>query len=263
VHAKLVETNNVLVVTLADNHQRPLASEPQNTALLEPFTTAAKEDSASFECSQSAYPEVKYWFKQAWKDAENQRKDLSNIGSPHGGGRSAMGENVMMLYIEKEDGMPVDGSIAGAIWDDARSIWQGFYNLEMAPEKWGDASKEVRDVFVHEIEKSWFILCLCDNHWKTNTVATSIYSQWYCNYDKRKKGTKDNAQSCDEPKVSAKMQSTTPEEPCDSSPPPARSAPTQTHQMSFNEDIDEDIAKPSAPQAAASRPRPRPIQNPL
>ncbi len=59
----------------------------------------------------------------------------------------------------------------------ARSIWQGFYQQRMAPEKWGDAFKEVRDTFIHDMEKKWFVLRLCENHWKTNTVAASIYSQ--------------------------------------------------------------------------------------
>ena len=35
------------------------------------------------------------------------------------------------------------------------------------------------------MEKNWLVLCYCNNHWKANTLTTSIYSQWYKHYHKK------------------------------------------------------------------------------
>jgi hypothetical protein len=75
--------------------------------------------------SQCDYPLVKYWDRKVWKGVTGTRKDTSEVQTKSGscgGTRSAMGENVMMLYIEDADGMPIDGSIAGGMRDLARSI---------------------------------------------------------------------------------------------------------------------------------------------
>jgi hypothetical protein len=81
-----------------------------------PATTTASPKLPVY--SASDYPKVKYWTKQQWKDVENLIKDSSEVptgGSPHGGARSAKGENVMMLYIEHADRQPVSGTITAKI----------------------------------------------------------------------------------------------------------------------------------------------------
>jgi hypothetical protein len=142
---------------------------------------------------QSDYPHVKYWTKSDWRKSENFRKDTSELetkGTGRGASRSSKGENVMMLYIEDENGSPVCGTLASEIRDLARSIWRGFYMRGVAPEKWGDASKEVRDEFCYEMESKFGVLRYCDNHWKVHTLATSIYSQWYRSFDKKRHAAK-------------------------------------------------------------------------
>jgi hypothetical protein len=80
--------------------------------------------------SQLDYPQVRYWDRKVWKDVTSTRKDTSEVHTKNGscgGTRSSMGENVMMLYIEDANGKPVDGSIAGAMRELARSIWRSLY----------------------------------------------------------------------------------------------------------------------------------------
>ena len=81
--------------------------------------------------SQSEYPHIKYWTRQQWKESENNTKDASDLqdnkDKTRGGTRSAKGENVMMLYIEHIDGMPIDGNMAADIRDYARMIWKDLY----------------------------------------------------------------------------------------------------------------------------------------
>jgi hypothetical protein len=151
---------------------------------------------------QSDYPGVKYWNKSDWKKTENSRKDSSDLEAKcggRGGARSSKGENVMMLYIENADGSPVDGTLAGSIREFARSIWREFHAQGIAPGRWGDAPREVRDKYCHEMESAFIVLRYCANHWKAHAMATSIYSQWYHKFDKKQSAIKEEPIHSEEP----------------------------------------------------------------
>ena len=138
--------------------------------------------------SQMDYPLVKFWEKKSWKNFSSTRKDASEVetkAGARGGTRSSRGENVMMLYVEDASGTPIDGNIASGMRDLARSIWRSLYERGIAPETWGQATKEVREEYFQDMESNYPVLRLCDNHWKANSLATTIYSQWYKTYDKR------------------------------------------------------------------------------
>ena len=137
--------------------------------------------------SQHDYPHVKYWEKKVWRTFAGARKDTSELqikSSSRGGTRSSKGENVMMLYIEDANGVPVDGNIAGDIREFARSIWRSLYERGMAPTTWGNARMEVHEEYFREMETEYPVLRLCSHHWKANAIATAIYSQWYKIYKK-------------------------------------------------------------------------------
>ena len=155
---------------------------------------------------QSDYPAIMFWNKLDWKKTENSWKDSSDLEAKIGecgGTRCSKGENVMMRYIENEDGSPVEGALATSIREFARSIWRGFYSQSIASVKWGDAPLEVRDRYCHEMESAFMVLRYCDNHWKAHMVATSIYSQWYHRFHnknlKKHQGIKEEPALQDEP----------------------------------------------------------------
>ncbi len=139
--------------------------------------------------SQSDYLLVKYWTRQQWKDNKNNNKDASDIleikDKMHGGTRSTKGENVMMLYIEHEDGTPIDGNMVAQIREHARLIWKDLYHRGKSPEKWSDTTREVHDEYFCKMEERWEVLQYCDNHWKANKLATALYSIWYNQYHKK------------------------------------------------------------------------------
>jgi hypothetical protein len=106
----------------------------------------------------------------------------------------------MMLYVENADGTVINGALASEIRDLARSIWRGFYLRGIAPEKWGDASKDIRGEYYSQMEGEFEVLRYCDNHWKAHAVATTIYSQWYHVFHKKKHvPSKDEHDLDDEP----------------------------------------------------------------
>jgi hypothetical protein len=144
---------------------------------------------------QHDYPLVKYWEKRVWKGVAGSKKDTSEVQTKNGsrgGTRSSKGENVMMLYIEDADGLPIDGNIAGGMREFARSIWRSLYERGIAPETWGQATKEVREEYCQEMESEYPVLRLCNNHWKANALATAIYSQWRRIYDRKSRACQDD-----------------------------------------------------------------------
>ena len=150
--------------------------------------------------SQIDYPLVTFWEKKHWKNLASTKKDSSEVetkGGARGGTRSSRGENVMMLYVEDASGTPIDGNIASDMRDFARSIWRSLYERGIAPETWGQATKEVREEFCRDMETEYPVLRLCDNHWKANALATTIYSQWYRIYDRRMNSLLDNSDGND------------------------------------------------------------------
>jgi len=175
--------------------------DDNDSGIIAPSTLSSDLPSAkSSPLSQLDYPLVKYWEKKEWKSVAGSKKDTSEVQtktSSRGGTRSSKGENVMMLYIEDANGIPIDGNIASGIRDHARSIWRSLYERGIAPDTWGQATKEVREEFCREMEKEYHVLRLCDNHWKANALATAVYSQWYRTYNKKMKSCLDHDSDSD------------------------------------------------------------------
>lgn len=233
--------------------------------------------------SQTEYPHIKYWTKQQWRENENSTKDASDLldkEKTRGGTRSAKGENVMMLYIEHKDGTPVDGRMAAEIREHARMVWKDLYQRGKAPEKWTDAPRDVREQYFCEMEGRWEVLRYCDNHWKANKLATALYSVWYNQYHKKtiKSGGQNNhAHEAPPPNKKARPSSTgtDSESRIRGSPEPEN----QAHGRAVSENPTEVVDGPvheldSSPchiqienrattSQASSRPRPRPLRDPL
>lgn len=189
-HESLIETHRLLMEAFTQatktphgaGHKPPILSSSSSSSSI--TTPLAKLGSLS----PRDYPAIKFWTKLDWKKLENTRKDVPDLearSGGHGGTRSSKGENVMMLYIEDAAGSPVDGTVAGAIRDFARSIWRNLYSQGIAPDRWGDASKEIRDKYYHEMESAFMPLRYCNNHWKAQMIVTSIYSQWHHTFGKK------------------------------------------------------------------------------
>jgi hypothetical protein len=148
--------------------------------------------------SQLNYLLVRYWNRKIWKSIAGTRKDTFEVQTKNrscGGTRSSKGENVMMLYIEDANGTPIDGNTASGIRELARSIWRNLYERGIAPETWGQATMEVCEEFCREMESEYLVLRLCNYHWKANTIATAIYSQWHRTYYRKLKPHLDNDNS--------------------------------------------------------------------
>ncbi|KAI9433274.1 hypothetical protein H4582DRAFT_2082423 [Lactarius indigo] len=112
--------------------------------------------------------------------------ELASSSGQRGGARAVKGENIMMQYIENADGTPITGDVAAEIWDYACSLWRQLDKCKAAPEKWGNTLKDIRENYYFEMESKFYVLRLCENHWKSQAIATAIYSQWYNRFVKKR-----------------------------------------------------------------------------
>jgi hypothetical protein len=126
-HDKLSEAHSALMLVYVESTKRPCTddhtSPPDPSPVRTPCVTT--EDTNAWNYSRADFPLVKYWTKQQWKDAETCHKDSSNPeskGGMRGGSRVALGENVMMQYIEHHDGSVIDGSTVAGIRRTARML---------------------------------------------------------------------------------------------------------------------------------------------
>jgi hypothetical protein len=196
-HEELVRTHTRLVLTFTDVQTTKMKSGDDDDSTGISFSTVLSDKASGTtpRLSPLDYPLVKYWERKVWKSVIDTRKDTSEVqtkGGSRGGTRSSKGENVMMSYIEDSNGNPVDGNTASGIREFARTIWRSLYDRGIAPETWGQATKDVRDEYCREMESEYPVLRFCSNHWKANALATAVYSQWYRTYDRKMKPSEDN-----------------------------------------------------------------------
>ena len=126
---------------------------------------------------QKLHPKVKFWTKNQWKAAEENEKQRVSQGEK-GHSRCAKGENVAMLFVEDENGNPVDGHRAKNMRKHAFSIFGSLLQRNKAPEKWMDGPREVHKEYEDEMVRVFSEFALCENHWKAHHMASAIYSSW-------------------------------------------------------------------------------------
>jgi len=256
----VVSSNNMLAAAVKDSGKRPRPDDRDSPILLQSHLDNTEPQSIPPPpFSRASFPRVKFWTKEEWRASEITRKDASEIddaGNAPGGST---------IYFEMEDGTPAPRTMAARIRKTARSIWIGLYEQGKAPSKWSQASRDVEDEYISGMEKRWPILCFCEDHWKAIHIATSNYSQWYNYYSSKATQVKSEDQidfdQRKHKKAKFAVDQTRSPEPEDEGGPlggailetPARDTPSS-------------CLKQVAPQASSkttSRPKARPLKDPL
>jgi hypothetical protein len=217
--------------------------------------------------SQSNCPDIKYWTKKEWTEAQSAKKnssDPTDQPGARGKSRCAQGVNVSAKYLEEHNGMPVTGTKAAKIREYARSIWIDFDARGVAPRKWSHAPRSVQDEYVRDMENQWPILQYCEDHWKVHHLATNSYPQWYKSHHVSKKV--DNTETKGPAQKRRKVED-------DDTGDRASEADSETNTDpdASDSDADNNIASPSwleegireESTSGPSRPKARPLRDPL
>ena len=90
----------------------------------------------------------------------------------------AQGENVTLRFIEDENETIINGFRATAMHRFACELWVGLNSIGKAQKTWGKVNTAVAAQYQNEMEQKFPELCLCDNYWKSDFIATLNYPLW-------------------------------------------------------------------------------------
>ena len=141
------------------------------------------ETELNIPLKQNDYPKVKFWNRGDWTAFQNAAKADESKMVVRGRSRASKGINVMMLYVESEDGVPVDGDTANHIRDMAKSYWDGLG--DNPPASWGKAGLQVKSNYCRQMVKWFPDLRLCSRDWKASNIATDSYTGWHKSWQKK------------------------------------------------------------------------------
>ncbi|KAJ7202621.1 hypothetical protein GGX14DRAFT_653862 [Mycena pura] len=132
---------------------------------------------------------INYWTEAEYlKEDQRRRKEkgkatMQDVQLLRGRKRLIEGdENVMLWFIEDENGDPISGSRAKKAREEARKIWIYLATKGHAPPQWNNASSFARNYYVSEMRKMFSELRLCELDYKSHRIATQNYSGWYKHY---------------------------------------------------------------------------------
>ncbi|KAJ7048246.1 hypothetical protein C8F01DRAFT_1380645 [Mycena amicta] len=147
--------------------------------------------------NQTNYPNVPYWTRKQYKDAEALRSrksgklSMSAAQPLRGSSRAAQGENVVCWFITDAAGIAIGPARVGEIRALARAIFIHLDSIGMAPTTWTQSSIAVREYYVQELEDAFPELRFCDSHYKACEIAIITYSGWHTKFMKKKLGKND------------------------------------------------------------------------
>lgn len=123
-------------------------------------------------------------------DVDGEQPSGASKGK-RGKGRASQGENVKMRYLQHENGDIIDGWRASDIRRYARSIFVGFALEGKVFQSWVEGVDAAsRTSFYREMVARFPEVGLCELDWKSEQIASEIYSQWRSNWMNKQEGEK-------------------------------------------------------------------------
>ncbi|KJA14337.1 hypothetical protein HYPSUDRAFT_208793 [Hypholoma sublateritium FD-334 SS-4] len=124
-------------------------------------------------------------------DDDANGEDIASVQGQSGGtskskrgkGRASQGQNVKMRYLQHENGDIIDGWRASDIRRYARSIFVGFALQGKTFSSWVEGvDAGSRTTFYRDMVARFPEVGLCELDWKSEQIASEIYSQWRSNW---------------------------------------------------------------------------------
>ena len=141
--------------------------------------------------AKDRFPSIVFWDQRDYKEYKNTKKAKSDVllvdkgKALRGSSRMNEGENVMLDFIELDDGTIADRITAKLIRDELRSIYNELRKKDLLSRTWGSIGITARNfIFAHLYAKFPYLL-LCHNDWKVIAIAGPVLSQWWNAENKR------------------------------------------------------------------------------
>ena len=167
-----------MMKTLGDRLNGVTQANPAST------TTVTEYQDITRQNAKARYPNIKFWTKAEYSELGKEKKHRSDIlevekGKPlRGNARMKDGENVMMDFVELEDGTVVDGITAAGIRSHMAAIFNEMAASNRLPETWLKIGLLDREYVFSHLYKAFPYLQLCLEHWKAKEIGSRALSTW-------------------------------------------------------------------------------------
>ena len=155
------------------------------------MTSATEYQDITQQNAKTRYPNIRYWTKADYSELGKEKKGKSDILEVEKGkllrGNAQMkdGENVMMDFVELEDGTVVDGITAAGIRSHMAAIFNEMAALQRLPETWSKIGLLDWEFAFSHLYKAFPYLQLCLDHWKAKEIGLRALSTWKNTQKKR------------------------------------------------------------------------------
>ncbi len=122
------------------------------------------------------HPDVRFWTLASWKKYVADRKGVTSNS-----------ENFTSHYLEDSKGKPLDKSQINKIHAEVYSLWFFVRDAHRLPSTWGVAAADVVDFYRTEIARRCPEMLLCEDDWKSNHLATQLFSTFKRSHGARKR----------------------------------------------------------------------------
>ena len=158
----------------------PSANLPTPVAPLSLATTSTTTSVSNYEymplLKQGDYLQLRFWDKSSFVHA------LSGKNATTFGSSSNVAKIETTDYLEDENGIPLTEQRRSAMYSHARRFWNTYLQKSgRFPPTYSALDLDTLGHFRSEMERHFFELRLCDNHWKVDEI-------WICNYHSWRSG---------------------------------------------------------------------------
>ncbi|EMD33761.1 hypothetical protein CERSUDRAFT_98311 [Gelatoporia subvermispora B] len=149
------------------------------------------------------FPNVTYWIQEDWKQRDKSDELLLDASSARqrGKARAAKNINVMMTFVQTEEGQAVSGFYATNMRRKARKIWVQWKHDKKLMPKWSQIAPPQLAFFEMSMESEFPELKLCAHHWKCHEVARISYPNFIRglrNQENKREGVIDEVETSSE-----------------------------------------------------------------
>jgi hypothetical protein len=147
------------------------------------------------EFDSSAFPHIRFARRAAWEEFCKANRDvltgmLDSSESKRGGKRAKQGINVMLGFIEKEDGTTIDGHQVTAVRKRTREVLTAIAEQKgKVPAEFGSLDIVSTTFFREQMIIICPFLRLCKSHWKVDRLGSIVYPAWYSTWIRRQSRT--------------------------------------------------------------------------
>jgi hypothetical protein len=147
-------------------------------------TTVTEYQDIMWQNAKARYPNIKFWTKADYSEIGKEKKHRLDIlevekGKPlRGNAWMKDGENVMMDFVELENGTIVDGITAAGIRSHMAAIFNEMAASNQLPETWLKIGLLDWEYVFSHLYKAFPYLQLCLDHWKAKEVGSHALSTW-------------------------------------------------------------------------------------